>query len=59
MDVPDFHNGDTANRSEINVATIVFVNDAGDNTIEYDFTAPNGRRGGIVVSGSEGSPGGP
>lgn len=52
IDVPDFHNGDGANRKEMYVASLTFVNDSGYETIDYDFTSPNGRWGGMVVSGT-------
>jgi hypothetical protein len=49
--VPDFHNGDFANNGEHYMSSLTFVNDAGYDTIEYDFSAPAGLWVGVVVTG--------
>ena len=56
ISVMNFHNGDRADRSERYMSSITFVNDAGHDSIEYDFAAGlvglgAGRWDGIVVSG--------
>lgn len=47
----NFHNGDLANRSERYMSSLTFVNDAGYDTIEYDFSGKTGRWDGVVVAG--------
>jgi len=49
--VPDFHNGDFANNGERYMSSLTFVNDAGYDTIEYDFSASTGTWEGVVVTG--------
>lgn len=49
--VLDFHNGDFANNGEYYMSSLTFVNDAGYDTIEYDFSATSGRWDGVVVTG--------
>lgn len=53
INVANFHSGDRSDRKEMYVGVLTFVNDAGYDTIDYDYTAGNGRWGGIVVSGTE------
>lgn len=49
--VTDIHNGDSANNGERYMSSLTFVNDAGYDTIEYDFSAPSGTWEGVVVTG--------